>query len=1083
MSLPQPPLALPRELVLASAGSGKTYHLSSRIIELLASGAPPGEVLASTFTRKAAGEILDRVLLRLAEGASDPDKARELGRDAHPRLADPAECRKLLARLLTDLHHMNVGTLDSFFIRIARSFFQELELAPAWTITDKPMEDRLRTEAVQAALADADRAELVEILRMLNRGAADRNVHDDLVKKVDDLLRIRRQLDPRALEPWSPDFGVNERLPVAEIQARAAGIAGRMRQLEVPLTQKGTPAVAWVRARDNAAVDIEALDWSAVFGKGIGEKLLTGQEAFSRNPIPGEFADVFDEARALARIDLAAQLRRECEALGRLAELLDSAFAEAQRRMGAYRFEDITYLLGGPEGIGSRVDLHYRLDQQVRHILLDEFQDTSFEQWQALAPLADELLSGHLEERAGVIVADPKQSIYGWRGARPELVHQVGRRYALAGDTMARSWRSSAVVLEFVAEVFRELRSNVLLTEYEVGPRVASEWMEDFTELEAAKELPGHVAIHLAPLDEGNAAIQPNLLRRAAEVVRDLHEQMPDRSIGVLVRRNKVLAHLMNELRALGVRASGEGGTPLTDTPPVNALLSLLRLADHPRSSAALYHVARSPLGEVVGLRDHRDRAAARIVADRVRRRLVADGYGATLAAWVRELAPHCDEREVLRLLQLVELGHRWDERATLRPGDFVRYVAREPVEDPSSAPVQVMTIHGSKGLEFDVVVLPELYAALTGRFSGVAIPERNRESGRVVRVYPTLPKGLMPLFPEVGAAVAEVQAADLRDGLSLLYVALTRARYAMHLIVPPEAGKSKHSAALIRGALGLEDAAVAEDGVLWQSGDARWFERLPGIGEVAGRVAQPPAWPAPEPSTSPTSEPAGPLPTGLSEEPAAPLVKRAPAGSGRNLARRSPSSLEGGSGVDLAFHLKLDGGPAVTRGSVVHAWCERLEWIDDGVPGDEALSVRARAVAPAMTPDDVAELIRDFRIWLDHPEIRQALNRDVYPEGSGVVVRVENELPFVRRIGDEIQEGIIDRLVLVERDGRVVEAEVLDFKTDRIAAGDAAALAGRAEYYRPQIEAYRTVIRDTYGLPDTDVRGKLLFLEAGAVR
>ena len=201
---------LPRELVLASAGSGKTYHLSSRIIELLALGAPPGEVLASTFTRKAAGEILDRVLLRLAEGAAHADKARELGEHAHASLVDPAACRALLGRLVRDLHQMNVGTLDAFFIRVARSFFQELGLAPGWTIADKPMEDRLRTEAVHAALAGVDRAEFADILRMLNRGGASRNVHDDLVQKVDDLVRIRRQLDPDAVDPWSPDFGVSE---------------------------------------------------------------------------------------------------------------------------------------------------------------------------------------------------------------------------------------------------------------------------------------------------------------------------------------------------------------------------------------------------------------------------------------------------------------------------------------------------------------------------------------------------------------------------------------------------------------------------------------------------------------------------------------------------------------------------------------------------------------------------------------------------------------------------------------------------------------------------------------------------------
>ena len=1059
---------LPRELVLASAGSGKTYHLSSRIIELLALGAPPGEVLASTFTRKAAGEILDRVLLRLAEGAADADKARELGLHAHPSLSDPSACRSLLVRLVRDLHQMNVGTLDAFFIRVARSFFQELGLAPGWTIADKPMEDRLRTEAVHAALAGVDRAEFADILRMLNRGGASRNVHDDLVKKVDDLVRIRRQVDPHAVDPWSPDFGVTEPLTPEEIAGRARQIADKLRPLEVPLTKKGTPVVAWVKARDDGADDIQALRWDVVLSKGVGSKVFKGEDEYSRCPIPEEYADVYQDAIDLARLALASDLRREAEALGRLAELLEHAFEDAQRSLGAYRFEDVTHLLGGPGGAGGRDDLHYRLDQQVRHVLLDEFQDTSLEQWQALSPLADELLSGHLDERAGVIVADPKQSIYGWRGARPELVRHVGRRYALSGDTMSKSWRSSAVVLDFVAELFRGLASNALLSNLDVGLRVASEWMEDFTELAPAKDQPGHVRIHLAPEDEGNGAIQPNLLRRAAEVVRDLHEQMPGRSIGVLVRRNKVLGHLINELQELGVRASGEGGTPLTDTPPVNALLSLLRLADHPTSRAARYHVAHSPLAEVVGLHDHRDSATAAAVADRVRRRLLADGYGPTLAAWVRAIAPRCDEREVRRLLQLVGLGHRWDERPTLRPGDFVRYVAREPVEDPSSAPVRVMTVHRSKGLEFDVVVLPELYAGLMGRPPAVT-PERDPGTGRIVKVYPKVKKALLPLFPEVGRAVGELEAADLRDGLSLLYVALTRARHALHLVVPPEGGVAKHGAALIRAALDLEDAAATESGLLWESGDALWWERR----DAASRPVPP------EPMLEPgAEEPATPTAAAPG-----PLLRPAAAAVGRNLARRSPSSMEGGAGVDLAFHLKLDAGPALTRGAVVHAWCEAITWIEEWVPEDDALRARARRVAPGMHAEDISQLITAFRGWMAHESVRQALDRRAYPADPGIALRVENEMPFVRRVGDEIQEGFIDRLVLLERDGRVVAAEILDFKTDRVEAGDETTLRERTEHYRPQIEEYCRVVVGIYGLAERDVRGTLVFLAAGVVR
>ncbi|SVD23252.1 uncharacterized protein METZ01_LOCUS376106, partial [marine metagenome] len=130
-----------------------------------------------------------------------------------------------------------------------------------------------------------------------------------------------------------------------------------------------------------------------------------------------------------------------------------------------------------------------------------------------------------------------------------------------------------------------------------------------------------------------------------------------------------------------------------------------------------------------------------------------------------------------------------------------------------------------------------------------------------------------------------------------------------------------------------------------------------------------------------------------------------------------------------------------------------------------------------------LAGLIGDFRAWMEAGSIRGALSRDNYPSEPGTVVRVENEFPFVRRVGDEIQEGFIDRLVLIERDGQVVGAEILDFKTDGIEAGREAALTTRIEHYRPQIEAYCDVVGEQYGLAEADVRGSVVFLVAGVVK
>ncbi|SVE08240.1 uncharacterized protein METZ01_LOCUS461094, partial [marine metagenome] len=251
------------------------------------------------------------------------------------------------------------------------------------------------------------RAQLVELLRMLNRGDAYRQVHATLLDKVDPLLAIQRQLDPRAADPWSPEFGVTEELSPDNLRKKAQALATDLLEFKVPSTQRGDPMKHWVTAQCTASEDMSRLDWDAVFGKGIGAKVLAEEHSYRDRTIKPKFVELFREAIRLARIDLAPKLRREVRALGRLAKLLEAAFDSAQRRVGAYRFDDLTYLLGGPDPTGNRDDLGYRLDQRIRHLLLDEFQDTSLEQWRALQPVAGELLSGHLDEHTVVIVADP----------------------------------------------------------------------------------------------------------------------------------------------------------------------------------------------------------------------------------------------------------------------------------------------------------------------------------------------------------------------------------------------------------------------------------------------------------------------------------------------------------------------------------------------------------------------------------------------------------------------------------------------------------------------------------------------------
>ena len=155
--------------------------------------------------------------------------------------------------------------------------------------------------------------------------------------------------------------------------------------------------------------------------------------------------------------------------------------------------------------------------------------------------------------------------------------------------------------------------------------------------------------------------------------------------------------------------------------------MSLLRLADHPGDSdRAVSPGASRRWPRRSELADHRRRRRGGPRRARtLRRQLLDDGYGATVYAWARRLAASCDARDLSRLQQLVELAYDYQPRSTLRTSDFIRLVEQQRIADPTSSDVRVMTIHQAKGLQFDVVFLPELDGELTGQ------RERSSPAGR----------------------------------------------------------------------------------------------------------------------------------------------------------------------------------------------------------------------------------------------------------------------------------------------------------------------------------------------------------------
>jgi ATP-dependent exoDNAse (exonuclease V) beta subunit len=368
------------------------------------------------------------------------------------------------------------------------------------------------------------------------------------------------------------------------------------------------------------------------------------------------------------------------------------------------------------------------------------------------------------------------------------------------------------------------------------------------------------------------------------------------------------------------------------------------------------------------------------------------------------------------------------------------------------------MTVHQAKGLQFDIVVLPELDFRLGGQPPPIIAgrPSPGEPWDCVCRYVPS---EIQPLLPRRLAELCSGQTARvIEESLCVLYVALTRAVHALHAIIAPAKESEKNLPAtlsgVLRGAL-APDAKPQPLAILYEHGDAEWGRSITHGAPPVGLTA--------------VDEP-------LTVRLAASRKQR------RGWEHRSPSQLEGGPKIDLARHLRLDQSGAMARGTLVHAWFQQIGWLDAGLP-DEAV-LREIAARPEFRGLDTIALLAEFRRALAVPAIAEALCKASYQQ-SGLTApqwRLLREWPFALRDGDAILSGTFDRLVVRYERAEPRAADVLDFKTDAIRNDDPTAIQVRSDFYRPQLEAYRRAAAMLFGLDPSQISARLIFTEPGVV-
>jgi len=417
---------------------------------------------------------------------------------------------------------------------------------------------------------------------------------------------------------------------------------------------------------------------------------------------------------------------------------------------------------------------------------------------------------------------------------------------------------------------------------------------------------------------------------------------------------------------------------------------------------------------------------------------------------------------------QLVEQGYDHDGAATLRPTDFIEQVESNRVADPTDSGVRVMTLHQAKGLQFDIVVLPQLDKPLIGQ-RGVVVTGRADAVSPVEQVCRYTSKEVQQLLsPRLQSLFAAAEADSLSGALCFLYVAMTRPVHAMHMLVAPAKENERNLPTTFAGVLRAALAPSVDgkpDTILFEAGTDGWHE---------SDVGRPP-----------TSRKETPKPKELRLAPS-PAVRR------RNLPSRSPSTAKD---VHIADLLQADRG-GMQYGKLIHAWFEQIEWLDDGVTGAQQL--RKIAASSPTSKISFETAVSQFHEMLKKPRTAKLLSRGFYeqPDASDFsdeLQRVYGEHVTHLDIWQERRfviiengcrvEGMIDRLVLAYQGDHLVAAEIIDFKTDKFDASDPAAFQKTVEQYRPQIEAYRRAIIATTGLKPQQITARLLFVGPGRLQ
>lgn len=1071
----------------ANAGSGKTRVLTDRVARLLLHGVEPQRILCLTYTKAAATEMQNRLFRRLGEWAMKPDAALradllDLGEEGLPGPDALAAARRLFARALETPGGLRIQTIHSFCATLLRRFPLEADVSPGFTELDDRSARLLRGELVEQ-LADRRAPELMADLARAYTG-------EDFSALLEQVAAQRAAFTPpldeaacRAL------FAVPEGETLRTILASVfLGAEADLLAAVIPALQAGSSTDQKLAAAlqsllplaDPGLADLLRLEDLFLSGAKTQTPFAAKIGSLPTKDSRARLGALMEPLEALMRRVEAARPRRtalqaaeKTALLHRFAATFLPLYEEAKTARGWLDFDDLITrakaLLTDPSVAAWVL---FRLDGGIDHVLVDEAQDTSPDQWRVIELLTSEFTAGEGTRSGGrtlFVVGDKKQSIYSFQGA--DVAAFDAKHDSFRGDFDAAgqafqslqlefSFRSSEAILRLVDATFADKYPKALGTglhhrafksalpgRVELWPLVEpsdgqeeGDW-EDPVDLVAethhnarlARQIAEEIKAMIAagtqiPTDQGNRALH------AGDVL-------------ILVqRRSTLFAEIIRACKQAGLPIAGADRLKLGAELAVKDLTALLSFLSTPADDLSLAAVLRSPLcglseDDLFRLAHGRPGTLWDALQDR-------GGPPATLALLTdlrrladflrpydlveRALTRHDGRRRLIARLgpeaedgidEFLSQALAYEQKDVPSLTGFLIWLETDEVEvkrqmDSEGARIRVMTVHGAKGLEAPVVILPDT----TDRK-----PRDHQEIYRLPEGAPVWKTGAEDSPPAIAVTREARKRESESESLRLLYVALTRARC---WLIVAGAGEAK----LDRGP---STKPVPKDPAEWC-----WYRHVEAGMKAIGATPRPGGgllssfgnWPEPlGPGVAPKPETRTALPLWATR----PAPEPAPEVAGLQKPL-SPSALGGAkaiwSGV-AAPEDPLAEEAVKARGTALHALLEHLA----AAPDPEALAARL-IPDPALRP----ALLAEAQAILGDPALATLF-------APGTLA----EVAITARLGSRVLLGSIDRLIVTP--DRLL---AVDFKSNATVPATAAATP---EGILRQMGAYAEALSQIY--------------------